>query len=63
MWLQSSSNGKKWKNAYRLVLGASGGVAKTVSAKKKSTTYYRWSVPETAAHFAGVSSNFKVIVK
>ena len=63
VWLQKSSNGKKWSNLYRLTTNASGKASKAFSAKKKSTTYYRWSAPVTPYDRAGATSKQKVVVK
>jgi photosystem II stability/assembly factor-like uncharacterized protein len=61
--LQTSSNGKSWKAGYKLKTNASGVAAKAFSAKKKSTTYYRWCSPASSSHSVAYSSRFKVIVK
>jgi YVTN family beta-propeller protein len=63
VWLQKSSNGKKWSNLYKLKTNASGKASKAFSVKKKGTTYYRWSVPATAWDKAGLTGKQKVVVK
>lgn len=63
VWLQRSSNGKKWSNLYKLKTNASGKAAKAFSVKKKGTTYYRWSAAATAFDRAGVTAKQKVVVK
>jgi hypothetical protein len=44
VYLQTSTNGKKWKTSYTFTTNASGAVSKNFSAKKKGTTYYRWTI-------------------
>jgi hypothetical protein len=63
VWLQTSSNGKKWKNAYKLTSTSAGLVSKKLSVKKRSTAYYRWIAPESPIHLSGSSTKFRVIVK
>ncbi|MDR3686162.1 MAG: leucine-rich repeat domain-containing protein [Coriobacteriia bacterium] len=63
VWLQKSSNGKKWSNLYRLATSTSGKASKAFSAKKKGTTYYRWSAAATAFDGAGLTPKQKVVVK
>jgi hypothetical protein len=63
VWLQYSSNGKTgWKNI-KLSTNSAGVVSRTITAKKKATTYYRWYTPATSAHTAAQSKNQKVVVK
>jgi hypothetical protein len=45
VYVQTSSNGKKWKNAYKGKTGADGVDAWTFSIKKKGKYYFRWSAP------------------
>jgi hypothetical protein len=64
VYLQSSANGRtKWKTLYRLTTNSGGKVSRTLSSKKRATTYYRWYVqpsPRTAATIVGKQ---KIVVK
>ena len=49
--------------AYTLTSSATGAVSKTITAKTKGTTYYRWHVVATATHTGPNTSQQKVIIK
>ena len=63
VWLQKSTNGKKWTNLYKLKTSSTGKVSKPFAVKKKGTTYYCWSAPVTTFDRAGVTTKQKVVVK
>lgn len=63
VYLQTSSNGKKWKNKLRLTTNANGAVAAKVTAKKKGKTYFRWYRPATSTSKAAYSGAQKVTIK
>jgi hypothetical protein len=63
VWLQKSANGRNWANLAKLKTNSSGKVAKSVSARKPGTTYYRWFSPASAAHRSAVTSKQKVRVR
>ena len=63
LWLQKSTNGKKWATLYKLKTSSSGKVVKAFSAKKKSTAYYRWYTPTTIYDSTRSTSKQKVVVK
>jgi hypothetical protein len=63
VWLQKSSNGRKWSNVVRLRSNSAGTVAKGLSAKKKGVTYYRWYAPATASDRAAATLKQRVRVK
>lgn len=63
VYLQTSKNGRSWKNSYQMMTDASGKASKTFTAKKKATVYYRWFVPATSTHNAVTLSKQKVVVK
>ena len=47
--LQRSANGKtRWKTVGTYTSNGAGKVAKSFSAKRRSTYYYRWAVPSQA---------------
>ncbi len=45
VYLQSSKNGKSWKNTYKLKTSSKGRAGKFFKVKTKSVRYYRWYVP------------------
>lgn len=63
VWLQKSSNGKKWSTLYRLKTNSAGKVSKAFSVKKKGTTYYRWYAPATIYDAVKWTGKQKVRVK
>jgi hypothetical protein len=63
VYLQTSSNGRKWKNSYTLNTNASGWVSKTITVKKKGTKYYRWYRPKTTTNTSAQTGAQRVIVK
>lgn len=63
VWLQKSTNGKKWTTLYRLKTNSAGNISKAFSAKKKGTTYYRWYAPGTILDRAAVTGRQKVRIR
>jgi hypothetical protein len=63
VYLQSSTNGSKWKAFATLTTTSAGVASKDFKVKKKSTVYYRWYCPETAVHLEAYTSKQKVVVK
>lgn len=64
IYLQSSANGKsKWKNVAKLTADSTGKASHSFRSKKRSTVYYRWSLPDSPAHFSAITTKQKVIVK
>jgi hypothetical protein len=63
VYLQSSSNGKKWKRLVTRHTNGSGLASKAFKSKKKGTTYYRWYVPATSAYSSVATGKQKVVVK
>lgn len=63
VWLQKSSNGRTWKNAYKVKTSAAGKVSVTIKLKKRQTIYYRWSAPQTTYDFAKTTAKQKVRIK
>lgn len=63
VWLQKSSNGKKWSTLYKLKTNGSGRVSRALSTKKKGTTYYRWYAPATEVDRSAATGKQKVVVK
>jgi photosystem II stability/assembly factor-like uncharacterized protein len=61
--LQSSKNGRTWKTVANLKTNSAGNVSRSIKAKKRGTTYYRWKIGDTSRHFAATSSKFKAVVK
>ena len=63
VYLQTSSNGKKWKSTYSLSTNSNGASSKTISAKKKGVTYYRWYRAASSTSKSATSSTQKVTIK
>ncbi len=65
VYLQTSKNGRSWKDAYAVRTDGSGKAAKTFKIKKKSTLYYRWRSPRSEALYVldAYSPSTKVVVK
>lgn len=61
--LQSSKNGRTWKTVANLKTNSVGSVSRSIKAKKRGTTYYRWKIANTSRHFAATSTKFKAVVK
>jgi hypothetical protein len=63
VYLQTSSNGRSWKNSYTLYTNSTGWLSKTITAKKKGTKYYRWYRPASTTNTSAQSGAQKVVVK
>jgi internalin A len=63
VWLQKSSNGKRWTTAYKIKTNSLGKAAVGFRAKTKRTVYYRWYAPATAYNYAYTTSKQRVRVK
>lgn len=64
VYLQYSTDGKKWTKAYSLTTNGSGKASKSFKIKKAQVRYYRWYVPDQAdMSLAATSAKTKVRVK
>ena len=64
VYLQSSKNGRSWKNTYKLKTSSKGRAAKLFKVKTKSVRYYRWYVPaKSLSNLKTYSKSTKVTVK
>ena len=63
VWLQKSSNGKKWANLYRCTSNVNGNFSYAFNAKKKATMYYRWVFSAKEFDRGVTTSKQKVRVK
>lgn len=63
VYLQTSSNGRSWKNSYTLHTNASGWASRTITAKKKGTKYYRWYRPKTTTNTSAQTGSQRVVIK
>ena len=63
VWLQKSTTGKTWTTLYKLKTNSSGKASKSLSIKKKGTTYYRWHAPETLWDEVSSTTKQKVVIK
>jgi hypothetical protein len=63
VWLQKSTNGRKWTNVSALTTTSSGKASKTLPVRTRGTTYYRWHTVSTAYDRFADSTKQKVVVK
>jgi len=63
IFVQSSSNGRSWKSIASLYTNPGGNVSKKLTAKKKSTTYYRWVIKNSPLYYGTSTAKQRVTVK
>ena len=64
VYLQSSTNGKRWKSTYKLKTNSKGKATKSFKTRTKRVRYYRWYVPaESQFNLKTYSKRTKVTVK
>lgn len=63
VYLQTSSNGRSWKNSYTMYTNSTGWLTKTITAKKKGTKYYRWYRPKTTTNASAQTGAQRVVIK
>jgi hypothetical protein len=63
VYLQTSSNGRSWKNTYTMYTDSTGSLTKTITAKKKGTKYYRWYRPKSTTNTSAQTGAQKVVIK
>jgi Tol biopolymer transport system component len=64
VYLQHSKNGRTgWHTAYTLTTNAAGKASKTITARKRSTVYYRWHVHSNDVRGGKTTGKQKVVVR
>ena len=63
VYLQTSRNGKTWKNTYKLATSATGRVSKSFKSRTTGTRYYRWYVSASPEYVKAYTSKQRVRVK
>jgi hypothetical protein len=63
VYLQTSSNGRSWKNTYTMYTNSTGSLTKTITAKKKGTKFYRWYRPKSTTNTSAQTGAQKVVIK
>jgi hypothetical protein len=63
LYLQTSQNGKRWKNLFALDTNTGGWVSRVIAKTKIGSTYYRWYRPWSATSKSAVSLSQKVSIR
>jgi hypothetical protein len=63
VYLQTSSNGKKWKNTYHATTDGNGFAGFKFTGKKKGVVYFRWARLKSSTNAATYSGTQKVTIK